>query len=72
MSKIELAMINSYKILTGKNTFDELVIEKEIWLAHDNRKDISEVDFDLIIEYFKDLEDYEKCGELNKLKLKQI
>ncbi len=71
---IELSMINSYKILTGKNTFDELIDtnKKEIWLAHDNRKDLKDIDFDLILDYFAEKNDFEKCIELKKIKeLKQ-
>jgi len=66
---IELSMINSYKILTGKNTFYELVGDgKEIWVAHDIRKDLNDIDFDLILNYFAEKNDFEKCIELKKIK----
>ena len=66
---IGLSMINSYKILTGKNTFDELVDDgKEIWVAHDIRKDLNDIDFDLILDYFAEKNDFEKCIELKKIK----
>lgn len=67
---IELSMINSYKILTGKNTFDELIDtnEEEIWVAHDIRKDLKDIDFDLILDYFAEKNDFEKCIELKKIK----
>jgi len=67
---IELSMINSYKILTGKNTFDELIDtnEEEIWVAHDIRKDLNDIDFDLILDYFAEKNDFEKCIELKKIK----
>ena len=66
---IGLSMINSYKILTGKNTFDELVDDgKEIWVAHDIRKDLKDIDFDLILNYFAKKDDFEKCIELKEKK----
>jgi len=70
---IELSMINSYKILTGKNTFDELIDtnDDEIWVAHDIRKDLKDVDFDLILDYFAKKDDFEKCIELKEFKPKQ-
>jgi len=70
---IELSMINSYKILTGKNTFDELLVEtseysEEVWIAHDIQKDLKDINFDLILDYFAKKNDFEKCIELKKIK----
>jgi hypothetical protein len=28
IKNLDLAMVNSYKLLTGKNTFDELVVDR--------------------------------------------
>ena len=67
MSELELAMNNSYDILTGKNTFDELIKDDQIWLAHDPRKDIKDVNLDILIEYFEKIEDYEKCAVLKNM-----
>lgn len=70
--EIEQSMINSYKILTGKNTFDELIDDldgiQEIWVAHDIRKDLKDIDFDLILDYFAENDDFEKCIELKRKK----
>ena len=58
-------MNNSYKIITGKATFDELVVDKEVWIAHDHSKDLSQIDWDLIIDYFIGTEEYLKCRDLD-------
>jgi hypothetical protein len=68
IKNLDLAMNNSYKLLTNKNSFDDLVIGDQVFFAHDIDLDLSEVDFDFIIEYFSDDDDFEKCIELKKIK----
>ena len=65
---LDLAMVNSYRLLTGKSTFDELVVDNQVFFAHDIDLGLEEVDFDFIIEYFSDDDDFEKCIELKKIK----
>jgi len=60
---IRLGMLNSYYILTGKCELEDIIyktLDGELWLAHDTSEDLSELDCDLIIEYFKDEDEYEK------------
>ena len=44
------------------------MIGDQVFFAHDIDLDLSEVDFDFIIEYFSDDDDFEKCIELKKIK----
>ncbi len=70
--KVRLAMLNSYSILTGKSELEDIIhntLDGELWLAHDTSEDLSEVDFDLIIEYFAGEDEFEKCIELRKIEM---
>ena len=66
-------MVDSYKLLTGKETYEEM-LEKNVQPAFifNPTKPVVSMDddvFDVLIEYFEDLEDYEKCGELKEHKM---
>lgn len=65
---INQAMNNSYNILMGNCELEDVVIEGEVWSAHDPSKGLDEVDFEMIIEYFADKDEFEKCIELRKIK----
>tara|TARA_R110002012_G_scaffold278308_2_gene465880 strand:- start:1576 stop:1815 length:240 start_codon:yes stop_codon:yes gene_type:complete len=61
------AMQNAYAILTGKYTFDALLeMYDELPLPFNIEQE--EPDYDAMIEYFIEIEEYEKCNELLKLK----
>ena len=61
------AMQNAYAILTGKYTFDVLLeMHDELPLPFNIEQE--EPDYDAMIEYFIEIEEYEKCNELLKLK----
>ena len=62
------SMINSYMIITNKLSFDELLEYNGCSLPFNPKKDINNTVIDKIIDYFCTLEEYEKCGELKKLK----
>jgi len=66
---IRLGMNNSYKILTGKCELEDVVIEGEVWSAHNPSKGLDEVDFEMIIEYFAGKDEFEKCIELRKIEM---
>ena len=54
----------AYLILTGKATFDDLISsEDEVMLPY-NILENENVDFKVLINYFEEVEDYEKCAEL--------
>ena len=74
---IEKAFENSYKVLTNKTTFEDLMAKKEKYglraiLIYDPSEDPDEFVFDDAIDYFEELEEYEKCAELLKLKNKKF
>lgn len=65
---IHESMTNSYMIITNKLTFEDLLDYNGCSLPFDPKKDIDNDVIDKIIDYFCILEEYEKCGELKKLK----
>jgi len=70
MQGMDEAMINSYNIIVGHITFEEMLndCEKEgIFFAHDVENDPTQNDIKHILNYFKGVEDYEKCNELSKM-----
>ena len=62
------SMINSYMIITDKLSFNELLDYNGCSLPFNPKKNIDNDVIDKIIDYFCTLEEYEKCGELKKLK----
>ena len=62
------SMVNSYMIITDQLSFDELLEYNGCSLPFNPKKDIDNDVIDKIIDYFCTLEEYEKCGELKKLK----
>ena len=67
----EIGLENSYLVLTGQITLEELFIKHpyKVYLAHvpgdvDNEKNI----IDDLIDHYIYYEEYEKCSELKKLK----
>ncbi len=66
---MRLAFENSYKVLTNKLTFKELMVGnhssgKSAVLAHDPQEGITLREYDAIMNYFEEGEEYEKCAEL--------
>ena len=62
------SMVNSYVLITNKLSFNELVDYNGCSLPFSPKKTINNEVIDKIIDYFRSLEEYEKCGELKKLK----
>jgi len=66
---IKTGIINSYKLIMGEKTMDEIVERSEIpvfFIPPD--EDYNNQDLDTMIEYFITTEEYEKCSILTKLK----
>jgi hypothetical protein len=69
---IQKAFENSYKIITKKTTFEELMNvksafgQKAILIYDPSEKPDKEVIED-IINYYEEEEEYEKCAELKKI-----
>ena len=60
------AMINSYLLIVGELTYEELIDNgSELWLPSGFDEQLS---INSIIEYFEKHEDYEKCGDMLKVK----
>ena len=66
---INAGIINSYKLIMGEKTMDEIVERSKIpifFIPPD--EDYNNEDLDTMIEYFVSTEEYEKCSVLTKLK----
>lgn len=68
---INTGIVNSYKLIMGEKTMDEIVERSRIpifFIPPD--EDYDNDDLDTMIEYFVSTEEYEKCAILTKLKNK--
>jgi len=66
---INAGIINSYKLIIGEKTMDEIVERSKVpifFIPPD--EDYDNEDLDTMIEYFVSTEEYEKCSILTKLK----
>ncbi len=66
---INTGIVNSYKLIMGEKTMDEIVERSRIpifFIPPD--EDYDNDDLDTMIEYFVSTEEYEKCSILTKLK----
>ena len=62
------SMQNAYLLITKQLTFNDLFEYNGCMLPYHPKKRIDNEVIDKIIDYFCELEEYEKCGELKKLK----
>lgn len=62
--RLHVGMINSYNLITGSITIDEIVNSGVSVFAHTPDSDIRFKDINLMLLYFKDLEMYEYCTKL--------
>ena len=66
------AMENAYLLVTGKTTLEELLTDdtEDIPLPFDpeNEDGKSSDILDILIVYYEEMEEYEKCSELTNLK----
>ena len=74
---VEQAFENSYLILTKKNSFEELLDKQTKYgikaiMIHNPEEDPEEDIYNDVIYYYEDLEEYERCAELLKLKNKMF
>ncbi len=70
LKQMDNAMNNSYDLLSNNKTIEELLVMKGISnlvFAHDIESPPTKTDIENIIQYFKDIEDFEKCVTLTKL-----
>jgi hypothetical protein len=64
---LHLSMINSYNLIIGNASFDEIMDSDINFFAHNPTKTIESSTFQLIIWYFQDKEMFEYCAELNRV-----
>ena len=63
------SMYNAYLLITNKLTFEELFDYNGCYLPYNPKiEDIKNSTFDSVIDYFCELEEYEKCAEIKKVK----
>jgi hypothetical protein len=66
---IENGIINSYNVMVGEKTMDEIVEKTELPIFFINpEEEYDNEDLDTMIDYFITTEEYEKCSVLTKLK----
>jgi hypothetical protein len=66
---IENGIINSYNVMVGEKTMDEIVEKTELPVFFINpEEEYDNEDLDTMIDYFITTEEYEKCSVLTKLK----
>ena len=66
---INEAMHNAYLIVTAKLTFEDLLDRDLNYLPYNPSKNIIKEDvYDALIDYFCDIEEYEKCEEIKNAK----
>ena len=61
---IHVSMLNSFNLLTEKNSFDEIIDSGIPIFAHQPDEDIKYENVEFIIYYFQKQEMFEKCAEL--------
>tara|TARA_R100000152_G_C6736575_1_gene160708 strand:- start:361 stop:618 length:258 start_codon:yes stop_codon:yes gene_type:complete len=62
------AFDNAYLIITGKCTFDEILDNKDEVMLPFNMLEDEECDVDVLIQYYEEEEEYERCAELMKFR----
>tara|TARA_R110000803_G_scaffold186774_1_gene249171 strand:+ start:245 stop:487 length:243 start_codon:yes stop_codon:yes gene_type:complete len=72
--RLHVAFSNTYKMVVGGLSIEEVLDELEIGLvnvdilfAHDPLYPDDQEMIELMLEYFTDIEDYEKCLEIKKI-----
>ena len=66
---INTGIINTYKLIMGEKTMDEILEKSKIPIFFINpEEDYDNNDLDTMIDYFITTEEYEKCSVLTKLK----
>ena len=66
---INNGIINSYKLIIGEKTMEEIVFKEKLPIFFINPEErYDNEDLDTMIDYFISTEEYEKCAVLTKLK----
>jgi len=65
---LHIAMMNSFNILTNLATIEEVIDSELNITAHVPTEELTPNVYDMLIDYFQDVEMYEKCVTLTQLK----
>lgn len=61
---IHIGMINSFNLITERNTFEEIVESNLTFFAHSPEQDVSLKSLHQMVRYFESIEMYDHCSEL--------
>lgn len=61
---VHIGMLNSFNLITGKATFEEIIMSGVGMFAHIPDEDIGVKDLDFMIVYFQNIDMFEHCAEL--------
>ncbi len=70
IKNMDQAMINSYDIIVGNITLEELMLDtggEGLIFAHNVESGPTKDDINSLKEYFERMEDFERCVELSRL-----
>ena len=67
MSEINKAMINSLNVFTGDKTLEELITSDEGIFVFNPEQPVSLKTLESMLEYFIEVEDYDRCIVVKKL-----
>ena len=67
MSEINKAMINSLNVFTGDKTLEELILSDEGIFVFNPEEPVSSKTLESMLQYFVDVEDYDRCIVVKKL-----
>jgi hypothetical protein len=71
LEMLDVSMKNAYRVLTNRISIRRLINSSDdqgMWLPYSDIFNPSNEDIDSVINYYSDLEEYEKCAELVKIK----
>jgi len=68
INNLDTAMRNSYNLILGHTKIEDLLMTETVLFIHDLDEPIESGVVNILIEYFRDTEEYEKCIELKKIK----
>tara|TARA_R110000824_G_scaffold30869_1_gene101063 strand:+ start:570 stop:806 length:237 start_codon:yes stop_codon:yes gene_type:complete len=70
IKNMDEAMINSYDIIIGNTTLEELMVDRGgegLLFAHNIENGPTKNDINSLKKYFEKVEDFERCIELSRL-----
>jgi hypothetical protein len=66
--ELHWAMLNSYDVIVNDIKIEDIVITDIEFFIHDISKKVKRSSIDILIAYFEETEEYERCAVLLKIK----